>query len=308
MRLTFLLLYLLFCISAYGQQQFLFSQNKIAPVVFNPSCTGAPPEITGILVHRTQWANLDNSPVTSILSIHAPIDYYRLGVGVRIIQDDFFDFKTTSANALISYKIKVRNGYLSTGFSPGIKQFGYNQNRINPNNSSDPDFVALNNRWTKFDFGTGVFLFTERTHIGLCIQKTFGTPSEIKKQSQYSALIHGAHKFPIRNNNGIRISLQSRFAYSKSLTEGTISFENKNFWFGLGTRSNFDMVIISGIDLLWIIPSLRHNIRIAYAMDINASSSQLSQRPAHEIGIVTSIKPFKSKSSVKPSGKHLQIL
>jgi hypothetical protein len=166
----------------------------------------------------------------------------------------------------------------------------------------------LQNRWIKFDLATGAFLFTKRSNLGLSIQKTFATPKEMKQSQEYNFLLHGSHVIPLSNSNGLRLSGQSRFAFSTSLTEGTISLENKNYWLGAGVRSNMDLLIISGLDLKSLIPSLRHNLKVAYALDLNAGSVQLSSRPAHELALVASINRIKSKSEVKPSGNYLRIL
>jgi type IX secretion system PorP/SprF family membrane protein len=289
-----LFLFLTYCVQA--QQQSLFTQNRIASMLFNPACTGAPQDISAILLHRRQWVNLSSAPITSVFSIHTPINNQRLGIGLRIIQDEIYAFRTFGANGLISYKVNLKKGFLSMGLSPGFRQYSFNSDNLSVKNDQDPYMASVQQQWTRFDIGAGTFYYSQRLHAGVSVNKIFSTPLDLKGNASYTYLFHGAYIFTIKPDINLRVSNQTKIYKSTFLTEFSASFEfQENGWLGCGTRSNGDVMVFGGVDMRMLIPDMQHSIKLAYAIDLSLGSS-LTQRPCHEIALVAGLKAWKKKN------------
>ncbi|MCU0429329.1 MAG: PorP/SprF family type IX secretion system membrane protein [Cytophagaceae bacterium] len=291
-----------------AQQLYLFSQLHASSVFFNPSLAGSQPELLVCLLNKQQAGKEDWVPKTTGITFSMPANYYRLGLGAKIIQDSYFGLNTFSAQALISYKIRCAKGFLSFGMSPGWKQFGYDAGAINPKHLSDPDFVALQQSWSKFDIGAGVSYFDSKWLMGSSFQKVLGFPEHLKIASSYYYLGHVSRIFSLNQAYGLRVSAQVRGIKANYLAEASAAIQHRLGWLGAGTRSNSDVFLLAGIDLHGAIPALRFPVSIMYAFDVSYSNHVLSARPRHELGLVFRFKKTKHSDSVLPSGNHLRIL
>src|ERR1700675_756739 len=100
-----------------------FSQYYQAPLYLNPGFTGITQQQRAVVNNRIQWPNLPQAFTTYAFSYDIFVDELRSGCGLLVTTDKMgtASWRTTTANLLYSYKIKLSDKFV---FSPGLS-FGY---------------------------------------------------------------------------------------------------------------------------------------------------------------------------------------
>jgi type IX secretion system PorP/SprF family membrane protein len=120
-------------------------------------------------LHRTQWVGLDGAPVTNSFSINTPIGNSKMGVGISFLNDKIGPTNENEISADISYSIRTSESFrLSFGLKVTANVFNLDVSRLNPVSQNDPQFQNLNNSFTP-NFGTGLYLHSEKTYIGISV-------------------------------------------------------------------------------------------------------------------------------------------
>src|SRR5690554_7774375 len=102
------LLILLSISNGYGQQEAQFTQYLDNMQYYNPAYIGKAKVMNVSAFHRQQWVGIEGAPMTQVLSLHTPIKYESLGVGVSFLNDRIGDRKSTrlnSSHVRISYAV-----------------------------------------------------------------------------------------------------------------------------------------------------------------------------------------------------------
>jgi len=111
-------------LSAFGQQDALFSQYMFNQLIINPAYSGSRDVLTATLVHRDQWTGIEGAPKTSTFSVHTPLRNERVALGLYIYNDQLGPVKDLGVMANYAYRIRVGQGRLSFGLQGGFIQQG----------------------------------------------------------------------------------------------------------------------------------------------------------------------------------------
>ena len=105
--------YILICIVTFicfneinAQQDPMFSQYMFNTLSLNPAYAGSSDLISATAITRHQWMGIKGAPQTQTLAIHSPLKH-QIGLGVSIIRDQAGPVNNLSAQADISYNIKI---------------------------------------------------------------------------------------------------------------------------------------------------------------------------------------------------------
>jgi type IX secretion system PorP/SprF family membrane protein len=214
-------IYLLLAISlvnlgTYAQQLPQYTQYVFNNYLINPAITGIENYIDLKLGNRTQWTGLQGAPVTSYVSIHAPIgkkfsgdnatsfeghgnnpmsrsyvQTYRAaephhGIGMHAVLDKAGPINRLNVNATYAYHIGLSEKLnMSVGVSAGISRVSLDLNKITLENSSDPAISTIGNGSTKPDLGAGIWLYGSRFFAGVSGQQLFGQTLSFTKDGEY---------------------------------------------------------------------------------------------------------------------------
>jgi type IX secretion system PorP/SprF family membrane protein len=201
--LLLLLFLMLVSPGANAQQRPHYTQYLLNQFIINPAITGIENYTDIKLSHRHQWAGFQDAPVTSYLTIHAPIgksDYrttatsYTVpgenprgkryweeytsaqphhGVGLQIINDVTGPLSRFGAYATYAYHIGLTpRTSLSGGVGVGMSRLGLNASKLQFATSVDPAVASsgIINDWRP-DFMAGVYLYSDDYFVGLSAQQ-----------------------------------------------------------------------------------------------------------------------------------------
>jgi type IX secretion system PorP/SprF family membrane protein len=309
-RLNIILLLLMGAgISAFSQQQPLYSQYMLNTFLVNPAVAGAEGLTAFNLTAREQWVGYKEGPSTYALSAQTRIlktsfrnrsrliktrvrkrkPSGRVGLGAFVYNDVNGRIRRTGLQGTYAYHIYIKDMQLSFGASLSAYQFRVN---ISPTDLYDPiqtDPLVLAgklNQKISPDANVGAMLSTEKYYAGLSVSSLFqsaiqfgnGNPNDAYRILRQYYVIGGYRIEPYRSDfayePSILLTLTERL--STSLDINVKTYYRQDYWAGVSYRSTGAMVIMMG--------ARYQQITVGYAFDYSFNDvSTLSKMGSHEI-------------------------
>lgn len=161
-----LLLLLILGINSYSQQDPLVTQYYFLKQMYNPAYAGFDGEVCANLLSHQQWKKFDGAPVTSVISLDAPIPLFNqsFGVGINLIDDRYGFVRDFRGSISISYIADLGAGRIAFGISPGIYSEKFNSQWKFPDQTES--ILPDNSRASVFDVNAGVFYELNNLYAG----------------------------------------------------------------------------------------------------------------------------------------------
>ncbi len=291
---TFILV--LASISVYSQQDPLYSQYLLNPLVINPAYSGLNNNFNAMVGYRTQWTGLDGHPQTFNASAHTSLVNNKVGAGIVVTSDHIGNLSTTEANATFAYKLNFKESTFSFGMQAGVQSFRSDYSSLNILDPGDYAFTG-GERGTRINMGVGAILKSEKYLIGFSVPRLL--PTTFKNGDQQFELYNqhfylmGAYVHYLNEHIRLKPSLLLRGVKG---APAAIDFAfNVNFnqmhTVGIFTRNlNTYGVLLQTL--------LAEKYRFGYVFEIPTNKSVGSQFTTHEItlGILFSTFSFHERS------------
>jgi len=287
LALSFLIILLAW--PAVAQQDPIYAGYMLNPLTINPAYAGSNNMLNTSLQYRTQWAGLDAQPTTVNFSGHMSVYRNQAGVGMMVIQDKLGDNKNTEFQGLFSYKIKLKEAWLSFGMQTGFIRYETTPSMLTIRDPGDPAFNQLTE--TKFNTGAGLLLKSDRYMVGLSSPRLLpatvsqgGQTIELYKQTYY---LFGSYVWLLSETVRFKPSVLMRYTKGAPASydlNATVTLKEK-FTGGIFTRQ-FNTY---GITTQMIFDK----IRVGYMLELPGGSSALNFT-THEfvIGLATDVLSF----------------
>jgi type IX secretion system PorP/SprF family membrane protein len=177
------ILFLVVCLTAHAQQDPIYAQYLMNPLIINPSYAGINNNMQVNAGYRIQWMNLDASPRTLNLNGAVSIVDNKAGAGITLLQDRIGATTITEFNGAFAYKLKLPNDMLfSFGMQGGVLGFRTDNNELNIRDDGDDAFPEGATRSSTINVGTGVTLMGDKFIVGLSVPRML--PSKINSGGQ----------------------------------------------------------------------------------------------------------------------------
>lgn len=146
------------------------SQYMFNGLLLNPAYAGTHDYFSVSGLHRSQWVNFEESPVSQVFSLEGPIAGDKLGVGLLISNDQLGVTSALDVSANFSYKLNLGAGKLSLGLRAGLSNYTANLNDLVVWDTDDPLYAQgdiSGELVTKFGFGA--YYYTDKFFAGLSV-------------------------------------------------------------------------------------------------------------------------------------------
>lgn len=169
--------------NAYSQQDPIYSQYLMNPLVINPAYAGINNNLTAMASYRVQWSGLEGQPQTLNLNGSSSVLDNKLGVGVTLLQDRIGAATITDFNASAAYKLQVSDEYsLSFGMQFGALGFKTDNSGLSIRHPGDEAFPDGATRTSTVNMGAGAILKSNSWLIGLSVPRML--PTKINSGTQ----------------------------------------------------------------------------------------------------------------------------
>jgi len=306
-------------IQTYAQQKPHYTQYILNQYILNPALTGIENYTDIKASHRHQWAGIQDAPVTTYVTIHAPINKkdYRTtatsfdvpgenprgkryweeytaaephhGIGLQVINDRTGPLNYFSAYATYAYHIGISaRTSLAAGFGAGITNISLNTDKLNFG-TVQIDPAVYNNgiiNTIKPDFMAGVYLYSADYFVGLSAQQII--PQKISFADKTVKTTNGKIVPHVFATAGYRFLIGEDFNLIPSVMVKYIE--------PLPTQIDINAKL-QYLDKIWIGASYRHEdgfagmvglnisskINVGYSYDYTTSALNIVSKGSHEI-------------------------
>lgn len=302
-----------------AQQLPQYTQYMFNNYLINPAVSGIENYTDVKTGHRNQWSGLEGAPVTSYLSVSAPLGRNFLegdatsfsalggvnpssrlytqnyqaaephhGIGAMVITDKAGPITQTNVAATYAYHLGLTNRLnLSVGVMAGFNRMALNTNQITLTDAIDPAITnGMNNDQWKPDVGVGAWLYSSNYYLGLSVRQLLPQKyyfNDSKQLNTGSATV--PHFFLTA---GVKLFLTDEITFMPSvLVKRT---DPVPLTYDVNGKFNFQ-------DKFWVGGSYRRNdavallagfnlsslINVGYSYDITTSALNTVSRGTHEI-------------------------
>jgi type IX secretion system PorP/SprF family membrane protein len=284
MKQLYIILLLLFLGSAevFSQDFPLHTQYMYNKGAINPGFIGVKGKMSFLLMHRSQWVNVDGAPTSSNLAFEYPFERAAFGIGVDY--DQIGPVTQYTGNAQFSYNLELSfTTFLSLGLNAGIYNRQLNIDKLNIYDPTEAIF-SENINTLDFNVGFGAFLYSETWYFGL------STPN-LNLQKQYKHVdLFDKHLLQVYAMGGYNIelnrdmTLQPSFLvrYSDQLpisADLSVNLQwNESLTTGLAYRLNAAYSLLVGFNVT-------RQLHIGYAFDWDQNPIYKVNYGSHELFI-----------------------
>ena len=213
-----LLIFIISCQFAKAQQKPQYTQYVFDNLLLNPAVSGIEDYIDAKAGYRSQWTGLQGAPVTSYLTISAPLGdnflngdaaampaggaenpYSRLytqnyqaaephhGIGFMIVSDQAGPISTTNIDASYAYHLGLTSKLnLAVGVAAGFNHISLNTSLITLENPLDPAISNGNNSQWKPDLSVGAWAYSSNYYFGISAQQILPQNLYFNTNNNYS--------------------------------------------------------------------------------------------------------------------------
>ena len=293
---------LLSAVASQAQQDPHYTQYMYNMNVMNPAYAGSKESLSGGVLYRKQWVDIEDAPTTGTLFVHSPVGK-NVGLGLSAVNDKIGPVEETNVYADFSYTLDLGGEHrLAFGLKGGATFHKVDFNRIYPTlpDINDGVFQQSNPNETMFNVGAGLFYYTEKWYLAASV------PNMLKgRYLDYNGTNYGSEALHYFLTGGYVFELSQNFkltpsAMVKSSVDAPTSYDIslnglylERFELGASYRVEDSWGVMANVG---VIPGV---LRIGYAYDRIVSDLKVSTPASHEIILLFDI-PYAKKVSRSP--------
>jgi type IX secretion system PorP/SprF family membrane protein len=161
-----------------AQQDPHYTQYMYNMSVMNPAYAGSKESVSGGLLYRKQWVEIEDAPSTGTFFIHSPVGR-NVGLGLSVVSDKIGPVEENNFYGDFSYTLNLGGEHrLAFGLKAGLTMHKIDFNSIYPTlpDPNDDVFGSGNPNATFMNIGSGVFYYTNKYYLA------FSVPNMLKSK------------------------------------------------------------------------------------------------------------------------------
>jgi len=200
----------------YAQQDAQYTQYMYNTIAINPAYAGSRDVLSVFGMYRTQWVGLEGAPKTAILAGHSPISP-RMGFGLSVLNDQIGPSDESTIGADVSYKIPLNNDFnLLFGVKVSANLLNIDYTKLDNYNPTDPSFQNNVENQLSPNFGSGVYLHSEKAYLGVSVPfilqtKHYSTASNSVAKDRMHYYFMGGYVFDVSKSVQFKPAVLSKF-------------------------------------------------------------------------------------------------
>ena len=285
-----------------AQQEPLYTQYMFNTVSVNPAYAGTRNAMNIIALSRIQWAGLEGAPRTHNITMHTPLNNYKMGLGFSVVSDNIGPVNNFYFNVNYAYRVNITEKMvLSMGVKGGIYNYKVGLNELNV---GDTDAAFTGNLEQKFqpNAGAGLYLYSDKWYAGLSIPKLVQTDlsgerttaSNLASLKRHYFLMAG-YVFDINTNFKFKPSMINKVVEgappSTDVTAQVLYLEK--YWLGATYRWGDAVAFLANIQI-------NKQLMVGYSYDFTTSNLNSYNRGSHEILLSYDLDGFLNKKVISP--------
>jgi len=192
-----------------AQQDPQFTQYFDNYLHVNPAYAGSSGMLSATAIHREQWVGFDGAPRSTTFSLHTPLNYRSVGLGLTAVNDQIGPIKQNMVYVDFSYTLRLgKTARLALGLKGGVNMLNVATQGLSNVQANDPAFANGLSQMNP-NVGFGIYYHDEHFFMGLSsprIMEKSATTTTYAEQRHYFGIIGGV--FPVSAKWKLRPSVQ----------------------------------------------------------------------------------------------------
>ncbi len=284
-----------------AQQDPHYTQYMYNMSVMNPAYAGSKEALSGGMLYRKQWVEIEDAPTTGTFFLHSPVGK-NVGLGLSVVSDKIGPVEENNFYGDFSYTLNLGGEHrLAFGLKAGLTMHKIDFNTIYPTlpDINDGVFGASNPSATFLNVGTGMFYYTQKYYVA------FSMPNMLKtKYLDFDGRKYGSEELHYFLTGGYVFDINENvkfkpFAMIKSSLHSPTSLDlSTNFML-------YDKLELGGTYRLqdsfgaMVNFAVTPSLRIGYAYDHIVSDLKVVTPASHEVMLLFDLN-FPKKVSQSP--------
>jgi len=277
--------------SSIAQQDVQFTQYNDNMLHYNPAYAGNRDVLNITALHRQQWVGLKGAPMSTTLSMHTPLKYEAIGVGLSLLNDRVGPLTQSWIAGDVSYTLRFGGKSnsrraediprLSFGVKGVMNMLNADLQRLQTNDANDVDLQNYNNKMGG-NIGAGVYFRSKSFFAGVSVPRilepnasALATASQNRQRHYYATvggLIKMSRRLKLRPTTMVKITENAPLAIDGSLA---LIFYDK-FW----VAGNYRLLESAGVYVQY---QISPQFKIGYGFDISTNKLVRYNAGTHEI-------------------------
>lgn len=228
---------------SYAQQDPQFTQYMDNMLFVNPGYAGSRGMLNATAIHREQWVGFDGRPRSTTFSLHSPLPYESIGLGLTAVNDRIGPLNQTMVYADVSYTLRFKNskGKLAFGAKGGINLVNTRTDQLATTQSQDPELLTAVRNNVLPNFGFGIYYHTPKFFVGVSSPKIMESSYDRNSNTalerrHYFLTLGGVFNLSERWKMRPTTLLKLTDGAPMSIDLSVAGIYNERFWLGLMHR------------------------------------------------------------------------
>lgn len=252
-----------------AQQDPQFTQYFDNALFVNPAYAGSTGMLTATSIHREQWVGFEGRPSSTTVSLHSPLSYESVGLGLTAVRDVIGPLSQTMFYGDFSYSLKLtKKSKLALGLKAGLNLINSQTSTLSTTQSGDVNLMSnLRNRVNP-NFGFGMYYHSPRFFAGIStpklIEQSLDGTATNKEKRHYFGIIGAV--LPINSDWKIRPTSQVKATIGApiSIDLSVSGIYKDRVWFGSMYRLNAAFGVFTQYQI-------NHSFRVGLATDFSTT-------------------------------------
>jgi type IX secretion system PorP/SprF family membrane protein len=193
-NLILVVLFAILTLQVKAQQDPQFTQYFDNALFVNPAYAGSTGMLSALSIHREQWVGFEGRPSSTTLSIHSPLSYESVGLGLTAVRDVIGPLSQTMFYGDFSYSLKLtKKSKLALGLKAGLNLINSETSTLNTTEADDQNLMNNMRNRINPNFGFGMYYHSPRFFAGIStpklIEQSIDGTSTNKEKRHYFAII-----------------------------------------------------------------------------------------------------------------------
>ena len=290
----------------------MYRQFYFNPYVFNPAYVGINDALEVNLVHRQQWTNFKDAPVTTGASLQFPTSE-RVAIGLNIYSDKQVLLRNTNFMATFGYVVPIAsNQSLRFGLSGGI---GLNKLDLTAEemNTNDPAILKATGNNFYVDGNFGVVYSIAGLRLGFALTDLFKSNAfndESFNKFEFSnlrnRLFSASYRFNLDPMGNVALEPYALFRQSEDGIQdyweaATLVYFKEKIWTGVSYNQNNGLALILGANI-------KEKFSFGYSYEFPPFASGFTSSSSHELHLGIRFGKKTQRTAKKPATRTLHSL
>jgi type IX secretion system PorP/SprF family membrane protein len=268
-----------------AQQLPQYTQYMLNEFAINPAVAGKEEYADMRSNNRYQWVGITDAPRTYVLTVHGPLKFKNMGLGMNLFTDIVGPTRRVGLNFSYAYHIKLNEETkLALGLSAGILQWGIDGHKLVLHDSGDENLLTQYQTTYVPDFGGGLLFHHKKWYFGVAVPQLYQSKIDLYPGTQTTGRlvmhfnINGAYRFDLGEDFKIEPSFLVKYATPApfKIDGGLRVIYKDQVWLGGAYRHNDAYTALIGF-------LIKNYLMIGYSYDFPTTNIRKYSSGTHEI-------------------------